>query len=39
MKQVEERYCKMVNRDLKNSFDTAKREGKEEGLAEGAFRP
>ena len=40
MKQVEERYIsfeasKMAYRDIKNSFDTAKREGKEEGLAEG----
>ena len=40
MKQVEERYIsfeasKMAYRDIKNSIDTAKREGKEEGLAEG----
>ena len=39
MKQVEERYIsfeasKMAYRDIKNSIDTAKREGKEEGLAE-----
>jgi|GEM_PF-5986338 hypothetical protein len=36
MKQVEERYIsfeasKMAYRDIKNSIDTAKREGKEEG--------
>ena len=40
MKQVEERYIsfeasKMAYRDIKNSIDTANREGKEEGLAEG----
>ena len=40
MKQVEERYIsfeasKMAYRDIKNSIDTAKREGKEAGLAEG----
>ena len=40
MKQVEERYIsfeasKMAYRDIKNSIDTAKREEKEEGLAEG----
>ena len=40
MKQVEERYIsfeasKMAYRDIKNSVDTAKREGKQEGLAEG----
>ena len=40
MKQVEERYIsfeasKMAYRDIKNSIDTAKREGKEVGLAEG----
>ena len=40
MKQVEERYIsfeasKMAYRDIKNSIDTAKRECKEEGLAEG----
>lgn len=27
--------CKMAYRDIKNSIDTAKREGKKEGLAEG----
>ena len=40
MKQVEERYIsfeasKMAYRDIKNSIDTAKWEGNEEGLAEG----
>ena len=43
MKQVEERYIsfeasKMAYRDIKNSIDTAKREGKEAGLAEGMER-
>ena len=40
MKQVEERYIsfeasKMADRDIKNSIDTAKREGKEEGMEKG----
>ena len=40
MKQVEERYIsfeasKMAYRDIKNSIDTAKPEGREKGLAEG----
>ena len=40
MKQVEERYIsfeasKMAYRDIKNSVDTAKREGMEKGRAEG----
>ena len=37
MKQVEEREyeaSKMTYRDIKNSIDTAKQEGKQEGLAE-----
>ena len=37
--QREYEASKMAYRDIKNSIDTAKREGKEEGLAEGAFRP
>ncbi len=40
MKQVEERYIsfeasKMAYRDIKNSVDTAKREGIAEGMAKG----
>ena len=40
MKQVEERYisfetCKMAYRDIKNSVDTAKREGIAEGMEKG----
>ena len=44
MKQVEERYIsfeasKMAYRDIKNSVDTAKREGIEIGRAEGKHEP
>ena len=36
--QREYEASKMAYRDIKNSIDTAKREGKEEGLAEGMER-
>ena len=40
MKQVEERYeaSKMAYRDIKNSIDTAKREGRIEATREAAQR-